>query len=226
MGFYRGPNIITDGLIFAIDAGSERSYPGSGTSVTDLAGSSTGALVNGVSYNSNQGGKWGFDGVDDQIYLNSGTAIVVNDFTITQWIQFSSSSTRMSIGGGQHTTAPTSEHRGYIWFRSNVSPQEIRVVANNEAGVIFQVAGSVYLNKWSQITATRSGGTYKLYVDGVQVDITRTGSTNAFSIRTIGWSYSNSYAFSGNISNTLIYNTALTAAQVTQNYNAQKSRFI
>jgi hypothetical protein len=226
MGAYGGPDIITDGLIFAVDAGSERSYPGSGTTATDLAGTNTVALVNGVSYNPNQGGKWGFDGIDDYIYLNSGTAIVLNDFTITQWIQFPSSSTRMSIGGGNHQTTPVDEYRGYIWFRSNVNPQEIRVTANNEAGAIFQVAGSLYLNKWSQITATRSGGTYKLYVDGVQVDITRTGSTNDFSIRTIGWSYSNSYAFSGSISNTLIYNTALTDAEVLQNYNAQKNRFI
>ena len=223
MGFYRGPNIVTDGLVFAIDAGSERSYPGSGTTATDLAGTNTVALVNGVSYNSNQGGKWGFDGIDDQIVLNSGTALVVNDFTITQWIQFPASTSKMSIGGGQHTTTPVQEYRGYIWYRS---PQgEIRVTVNNETGAIFNVASSVYCNKWSQITATRSGGTYKLYVDGVQVDITRTGSTNDFYIRTIGWSYSNNYAFAGSISNTLIYNTALTAAQVLQNFNAQKSRF-
>ena len=223
MGFYRGPNIVTDNLIFAIDAGSERSYPGSGTTATDLAGTNTVALVNGVSYNPNQGGKWGFDGIDDQIILNSGTALVLNDFTITQWIQFPSSTSKMSIGGGQYNTTPVQEYRGYIWYRS---PQnEIRVTVNNETGAIFNVASSVYCNKWSQITATRSGGTYKLYVDGIQVDITRTGSTNDFSIRTIGWSYSNSYAFAGSISNTLIYNTALTAAQVLQNYNAQKSRF-
>ena len=223
MGFYRGPNIVTDGLVFAIDAGSERSYPGSGTTATDLAGTNTVALVNGVSYNSNQGGKWGFDGIDDQIVLNSGTALVVNDFTITQWIQFPASTSKMSIGGGQYTTTPVQEYRGYIWYRS---PQgEIRVTVNNETGAIFNVASSVYCNKWSQITATRSGGTYKLYVDGVQVDITRTGSTNDFSIRTIGWSYSSSYAFAGSISNTLIYDTALTAAQVLQNFNAQKSRF-
>ena len=38
MGFYRGPNIVTDGLVFAVDAGSERSYPGSGTTATDLVG--------------------------------------------------------------------------------------------------------------------------------------------------------------------------------------------
>ena len=39
MGFYRGPNIVTDGLVFAVDAGSERSYPGSGTTTTDLISS-------------------------------------------------------------------------------------------------------------------------------------------------------------------------------------------
>ena len=223
MAYFTGPNIVTDNLIFAIDAGSERSYPGSGTTATDLAGANTVALVNGVSYNPNQGGKWGFDGIDDQIVLNSGTALVLNDFTITQWIQFPASTSRMSIGGGQNSTTPVAEYRGYIWYRS--SQNEIRVIVNNETGAIFSVLESVYCDKWSQITATRNGGTYKLYIDGVQVDITRTASTNDFSIRTIGWSYASAYAFAGSISNTLIYNTDLTAAQVLQNYNAQKSRF-
>jgi hypothetical protein len=222
MGFYRGPNIVTDGLIFAIDAGSERSYPGSGTTATDLAGTNTVALVNGVSYNPNQGGKWGFDGIDDQIVLNSGTALVVNDFTITQWIQFPASTSKMSIGGGNYQGG--SSYKGYIWYRSTQG--EIRVTMDNETGAVFNVASSVYCNKWSQITATRSGSAYKLYIDGIQVNVTRTGSTNDFSIRTIGWSYSDSYAFSGNISNTLIYNTVLTDAEVLQNYNAQKNRFI
>ncbi|MBT5122817.1 MAG: LamG domain-containing protein [Euryarchaeota archaeon] len=222
MGAYGGPDIITDGLIFAIDAGSERSYPGSGTTATDLAGTNTVALVNGVSYNPNQGGKWGFDGIDDQIILNSGTALVVNDFTITQWIQFPASTSRMSIGGGDYQGG--SSYKGYIWYRSTQG--EIRVTMDNETGAVFNVASSVYCNKWSQITATRSGSAYKLYIDGIQVNVTRTGSTNDFSIRTIGWSYSDSYAFSGNISNTLIYNTVLTDAEVLQNYNAQKNRFI
>jgi len=222
MGAYGGPDIITDGLVFAVDAGSTRSYPGSGTTATDLAGTNTVALVNGVSYNPNQGGKWGFDGIDDVIYLNSGTALVLNDFTITQWIQFPATSSRMSIGGGLYTEG--NSYKGYIWYRS--AQNEIRVTMDSETGAIFTVAESVYCDKWSQITATRSGGTYKLYIDGEQVDITRTGSTNDFSIRTIGWSYYNNYAFAGSISNTLIYNTALTAAEVLQNYNAQKNRFI
>ncbi len=36
MGAYGGPDIITDGLVFAIDAGSTRSYAGSGTTGIDL----------------------------------------------------------------------------------------------------------------------------------------------------------------------------------------------
>ena len=47
---YVGPDIITDGLVFAVDAGSERSYPGSGTTATSLISSNTGTLTNGVGF--------------------------------------------------------------------------------------------------------------------------------------------------------------------------------
>jgi len=218
-----GPDIITNGLIFAVDAGSTRSYPGSGTAVTDLAGANTGALVNGVGYSTNQGGKWNFDGTDEQMLLNSGTPIEVNNFTISQWIQFPSTTSRMTIGGGFYNTSPVQEYRGYIWYRS---PQnEIRVMVNNETGVVFSVSESAYVSGFHKVTATRSGSTYKLYLDGVQVDTARTGSTNLFCIRTIGWSYSNGYAFEGDIANTLIYNRGLTDAEEAQNFNAQRKRF-
>ena len=48
MGFYRGPNIVTDGLVFAVDPGSERCYPGSGTTVYNLINNATGNLRNGT----------------------------------------------------------------------------------------------------------------------------------------------------------------------------------
>lgn len=151
---YTGPDIVQDGLIFAIDAGSERSYPGTGTAVTGLVGSNTGTLTNGVTFSTDNGGTWGFDGIDDLIYLNSGTALVLNDFTITQWIQFPATSSRMSIGGGSYTGG--NSYRGYIWYRS--AQNEIRVTMDGETGAIFTVSESVYCDKWSQITATRSGG--------------------------------------------------------------------
>ena len=70
MAYFTGPNIITENLTFAIDAGSTRSYPGSGTAVTDLAGTSNVTLANGVGFGTNNGGVFTYDGVDDQ-----GTAV-------------------------------------------------------------------------------------------------------------------------------------------------------
>ena len=50
MAYFTGPNIITDGLVFAVDAGSDRSYPGSGTTTTNIINSVDGTLTNGVAY--------------------------------------------------------------------------------------------------------------------------------------------------------------------------------
>ena len=72
---YVGPDIVDDGLVFAIDAGSTRSYPGSGTTVTSLVGSATGTLNNGVGFSTANGGNFTFDGVDDHINLGVGTGL-------------------------------------------------------------------------------------------------------------------------------------------------------
>ena len=50
MGFYRGPNIVTDGLVFAVDPGSERSYPGSGTTTSTLKTAYDGTLTKWYSF--------------------------------------------------------------------------------------------------------------------------------------------------------------------------------
>ena len=68
MGAFGGPDIVTDGLVYAFDAGSGRSYDGT-TSLNDLAGSNTGTLTNGVTYQSINGGVFDFDGTDDHIEL-------------------------------------------------------------------------------------------------------------------------------------------------------------
>ena len=88
MGFYRGPNIVTDGLVFAIDAGSERSYPGSGTTTTSLVGSNTGTLTNGVAFSTDNGGNWDFDGVDDYITASRALRqiIIEQNLNLTQML--------------------------------------------------------------------------------------------------------------------------------------------
>lgn len=217
MGFYRGPNIVTDGLVFAIDAGSERCYPGTGTVATDLVGSNTGTLTNGVGFSSTNGGKWTFDGADDLISI---TMIPLNDFTITQFVNMDDAHNQMPIGGGLYTNG--ADYRGYTWFFKGEN--QVRIKVDGEVGPNFGVNPSVWAAKWISYTATRSGGTYKLYINGELLD-TQTSSTNQYSVRTIGWGYSNSYAMQGDLGNTLIYNAALNDTQVKQNFNARKSRF-
>ena len=93
MGAYGGPDIITDGLVFAVDAGSERSYPGSGTTATSLISSNTGTLTNGVGFGSGNGGHWEFDGVDDYVNIGNGVSFEYTDsFSFSTWINPSAKS--------------------------------------------------------------------------------------------------------------------------------------
>ena len=67
MGFSRGPKIVTDGLVLCLDAANKKSYPGSGTTWTDLSGQgNNGTLANmSTTLDSGNGGSLVFDGVND-----------------------------------------------------------------------------------------------------------------------------------------------------------------
>ena len=86
MGFYRGPNIVTDNLKFALDAGSERSYSGTGTTSYNIINKETGTLNNNVSFDSTYGGFFEFDGVDDYIDLGNIYDDLVLPVSISAWV--------------------------------------------------------------------------------------------------------------------------------------------
>ena len=46
MAFSRGPSIVTDGLVLALDAANHKSYPGSGTTWYDLSGNGNNGTLN------------------------------------------------------------------------------------------------------------------------------------------------------------------------------------
>ena len=68
MSLSRGPKIVTNGLVLYLDAANKKSYPGSGTTWTDLSGNNnTGTLTNGPTFDSNNGGSIVFDGTNDYV---------------------------------------------------------------------------------------------------------------------------------------------------------------
>jgi len=216
MGFYRGPNIVTDGLIFAVDAGSERSYPGTGTVATDLIGTNNGTLTNGVGFSSTNGGSFVFDGTDDYIDLASDISLI-SAFTFNCWFIKDTNSERCFIG----QTASGTNMKILFLSNNNIF---FRMV-NGGASSSFDVGYTTALNgNWNFLTAVRSSsGVTKASLNGAALT---TGSTLAgtFLPSAIGLNRDGQY-WDGKLANNLIYNRELTSAEILQNYNAQKSRF-
>ena len=223
MGFYRGPNIVTDGLVFAIDAGSERSYPGSGTVATDLVGTNNGTLTNGVGFSNVNGGTWDFDGTDDYINMGTGLLNLQNaSFTLSTWIKW---------GGGSEDT-----FFGYDYVSTSKQNIHWRIYANGQlrfdfySNSINSAVGAIVADEWVNLTVTfnYTTTTTKCYKNGtllMQGTVGPFTGIDASSIATIGsWGDQGQY-YEGAIPCFKAYNKTLTAAEVTQNFNAQKSRF-
>ncbi len=99
----------------------------------------------------------------------------------------------------------------------------------NNANVTVTSASRLLTNKYYFLTATYDGTTLKLYRDGIQ-DVNTTASSGAIAAYAtplqIGrWGTQGSQYFNGNIASVHIYNRALSAAEILQNYNVTKKRF-
>lgn len=83
-----------NGLVLCLDAGNTKSYPGSGTTWTDLSGrGNTGTLTNGPTYSSANGGSIVFDGTNDYVSTNY-TQTSVTGYTIDVWFKSTDTGTQ------------------------------------------------------------------------------------------------------------------------------------
>jgi hypothetical protein len=224
MAYFTGPNIVTDGLVFAYDAGSERSYSGSGTTASNIIDSSTGTLVNGVAFNSANGGYWEFDGTDDYISIanaNSPQFTANQSFTISYTLKLN------TITGG--FWAPVmkgyfSQSYGHLIINDDLL---VYTDADSSPEYTFNNVFTNDANKWVFITQTYDGNIIYLYRNGEFFGQSGTGI--GFTTSTLplyfGSNGATNYYLDGSMATVKMYNKALSAAEVTQNFNAQKSRF-
>ena len=226
MGAFGGPDIITDGLALAVDAGSTRSYPGSGTTTTSLVSSNIGSLINGVGFSSDNGGTFTFDGVNDFISFDTTLTFSSANLTSVAWVKLDSYLS-------QNSTIGFSPDSGTTGFRIySISATSLGVWTRNGTGggvTAIETTNGIPLNEWVQITFVLNGTNGKFYKNGIQILTgTFTQTPNALSSAPVWLSrYSGGgYVVDGKTANALLYNRALTAAEVLQNYNAQKNRFI
>ena len=228
MGAFAGPDIVDNGLVLALDAGNSKSYPGTGSTWTDLSGrAGIGTLTNGPTFSSANGGSIVFDGSNDFV-LTSSVATYGNNTTWEAWIYCTANVSEYNMFMGRYLP--------YFGFYTGN-----RFIFSNLIGgiqcTITTPTTNLTLNTWYHATFTTSydgaNTTMIIYTNGIQTASgvfagTQGNYSNPFMIGdgndttngTSSW-----LPFQGRVSNIKIYNRALTAGEIAQNFNATRSRF-
>lgn len=224
--YYQAP-IVTDGLVFAVDAGNLVSYESGSTTTYSLTGSLSGSLINGTGFSNVNGGSWVFDGVDDYITFGTST-LITTDFTIENWFSVNDAlKEHYLINIGYNSLSSlllTINTYGNGTFSADAYYRDA-------AGTVVNYSmGSGITEKIHHIVLTRSGATNIAYINGITTNTFNNSTTLASNLNLqLGWAIprSKSSAYlQGNIFNSRIYNRALSAAEVAQNFKAQQNRFI
>jgi hypothetical protein len=242
MAVYTRNNIVTNGLVLALDAANQQSYVSGSTLWRDVSGNNiSGSLVNGPTFSSIYGGSIVFDGSNDYITFGS--------FSTTSPLSFTSGSFTL-----EHWVKPTALQPGtYFGLTNMILTKEISAGSTINYATQITTSGSVsfihrdnseslifntftvgnLLNAASHLvfTINSSGTQVSLYVNGIlsgTQNLTGKPITpyNSQRVSIGGGNMANSNAvFIGNIYINRIYNTTLSAQEVLQNYNATKTRF-
>ena len=242
MGVYTRPSIVTNGLVLNLDAANIKSYPGSGTTWSDLSGNKLNGTLTNNTYNTLGGGNISFNGTNSVVGLGDSDLFSFTSgggvdlpFSICIW-------TKVVVDG---MLLAKSQYNG-SWIREwTLSVNSSGIVSallfksDSSAYLLRSSISSITTNTWNYLSITYDGtknsSGIKIYINGV-LQSTSDGSSGIYNGMTntsvtleFGRQYNtggaNNY-LNGNISNVLIYrNKELTATEVLQNYNALKSRF-
>jgi hypothetical protein len=226
--------IVTNGLVLNVDAGFLPSYPTTSSTWYDISGNvNNGALTNGPTFDSANSGSIVFDGVDDYTTTTS-QILPPTSFTINFFIRptnFTQSGARfrriVNIDGNGLAENPfclfvdTQGKIGYVFGNGSSS---------TDAQIPLSQSPTLSINNWYNVVLNFDGTSKNLYVNGLLYQtINNNGSFTNTSNKNLLIGYygdtSNGGYWSGNIAIGQIYNRALSASEVLQNYNAQKGRF-
>lgn len=221
--------VITSNLVLSLDAGNPSSYSGTGNVWSDLSGNGNAMMlpvpiVN--SYTNLNRGSFYFD--QDVSYTISNTSLTNADFSTSNAVSFEVWIKYKSTGD-------------YQFFISSYESCNYRFGIASDGTFYWDMGHHVDRNprgyaltenEWKQVVMTGGleGGVIKtrIYVNGVEVhsqDEGRSTLPDLTSIYIGSGEYDNYYLFRGNMSILRVYNKALTAEEVMQNYNAVKNRF-
>ena len=218
---------VQNGLIFHANFSVTQSYPGTGNILYDLSGNgSSGTMTNGANYLSSNGGIINFDGVDDYVNVPNSTLLQqAGPITISCWLKISNNGAYCGL-----VSKSSSGLNGE--FEIGADFRGVTELAWRPGSLTsFSSYFSGYTDTWLFLTITCDGSSVgssvNAYRNGVffgtlTTNTVRSASTNAVNIGKRSGAALNSQA---QIDDVRIYNRALTASEIQQNYNATRKRF-
>ena len=222
-----GPDISENGLVLYLDAGNRASYSGSGTTWTDISGNSNnGTLTNGPTFSAGNLGSIVFDGINDGVDVLNNFGSIQNNVTFETFVKlngsqntkiFVSNYTQVSGASGCGIGIQDGVNNVVKFFTGNLG-------TTNTLYSTTTLSNNVYYH----IVGTYNGSSKILYVNANnEASATISNAINNTSVlASIGYvTYLSAQYLNGNIAIARIYNRALSATEVLQNYNAVKRRF-
>ena len=227
MSLNHSPSIVTDGLVLCLDAANQRSYPKSGTTWSDLAGANDGTLTNGPTFDAENGGSIVFDGTNDYVDLGTSTSISTSSaFSLDCWVNLT------SYGGNYPTIIQLKTNTSNGW---NVSLSQ----SGSYAGIVFGSSSTwsrlrtdnpPSVGVWHHISINYDTSNYLVYLNLSLQSLTSAAGFNSTTQNNYIGSTNQAArgatdTWNGYISSVKLYNRALTAAEVLQNYEATVGRY-
>lgn len=221
-------SIVRNGLVLHLDAANRKSYPGSGTNWTDLSGNgNNGTLINGVAYSTDNNGIMSFDGTNDYVRVphNPNLSFGSSSFTIDMFFNLNSLS-----------NVPRFMQKGLVGnsnaeFLFIINSSGFFSFATNSTGTAtFSTSPSDWspaLSTWHHAAIVKVGTTLSYYRNGEYFYQSTVDSTmfSGTSDLTIGSTITPGNFLNGKLPAIKMYNRALSAVEIQQNFNALRGRY-
>jgi|10_taG_2_1085330.scaffolds.fasta_scaffold10451_3 hypothetical protein len=238
MGISRGKKIVTDGIVLYLDAANNRSYVSGSTTWNNLIDTvTTASLFGGSTFNSSNAGSIQFNGTDGYVDLSNTTTLAPpygdEDWSFNVWFKLDG-----DTGTYQDILSSSSTTGDWWQLQINYTIGTIRFVADDGSDPLADLTISASLNEWNNTSVTRdkSSDEFKLYLNGshelTSTDVDTTVDSIAELLIGAVWGASGAnttpkrFFTSGSVAVFQIYDKALSTAEISQNYNALKDRFI
>jgi hypothetical protein len=214
-----GPRVSSTDLTLSLDSGNTKSYPGSGTTWTNLNGTSvgTGTLTNGPTYSSADRGSILLDGVNDFVSVPDNAALrftLAQSFTLSLWA-------KPAVLPNKWVGLVTKSRDTSNWYGIWINPDNNIVFGGGGSNFI----GPAATTNWQHIVIVKNSTTRYIYINGaLSATTTATQTTDGSAAMYIGKGTSDE-CFNGNISNVSVHSKELSADEIAQNFNALRGRY-